>query len=334
MVALRVIRSIVPALLVAAVLASLGSCGFLTASTFPESATQIGAQRDLSTLIPEAFAKEFSLSAVAVGSGELVFAACSRPFDGTHLVVMDRDLRVLQTFSYQDLMAAGATSLSTTAVSGVAGDIVIMGLSWTPGPDGLSSPSVLGGSPTPSMLAVNNGSTNFSSFGTSGTTLSYYSYTSTWTGVSVFGPYTISPSGSSSFDLLGAISDPARTDVIFILFERNSSQTVCLLVPKADVVTGLGSPTLMDIYQQVQLPSSDNRLIAYSQAGFIQFQHSSNGPGGSFIRTNMSGVQEPYSLRYTGNTDLSVASSSVGSGYYLYERESRVVTRVSGWWGK
>lgn len=333
MVAARVLRSVVPGLITAAVLASLGACGFLTASGFPESATQIGAQRDLSPLIPEAYANEFTISAVAVGSSELVFAACSRPFDGTHLIVMNHDLQILQSFSYQDLITAGATNLSTTAVSGVAGDIVIMGLSWTPGTTGLSSPTVISGSPTPSTLAVNNGTTNFSSFGTSGTTLSYYSYTSTWTTPTLYGPFTISPTSTDSFDMIAAVSDPTRTDVIFILYNRSTSKPVCLLVPKADVLAGLApSLTLMETYPSIQLPQTDNRLIAYSQNGFIEFQHSTNSSGGSFIRTNMSGALQSYSLRYTGDTDLSMASSSVGSGYYLYERTTRIVTRVAGWW--
>lgn len=63
-------------------------------------------------------------------------------------------------------------------------------------------------------------------------------------------------------------------------------------------------------------------------------QKTNNGPGGTFTRCDMTGNTLPYSLRYTDTSDIQIATRNAGGWYYVYNQDSRVVTRVKAWWGQ
>jgi len=331
MVASRVFR----VLALAAALGLLGTCDFFTLSTFPATASQLAAQRDLSAEIPASFARTFALSAVTAGSIDLVFLATQLPYDGAHLIVMDKDLHVLQTFSLQDLINFGASFSSAGAIRGTAGDVSIQGLHWSVTAMGLSSPVTFTTSPEPGAFCVTDGTDNYAGFNISGNTLSYYGYSAVWAVFNNYYPYPLSTNAAASFNLIGAYDDPSLADVVLIFEENNSAQDYCFTFPKSQLLGGLAfSPDLQTNYPPLQTYRADNRLIAYTQNGYIKFQKEPNGQGGTFIRLDMAGNTLPYSLRYTEDTDIQIATRNAGGWYYEYNRTTRMVRKISAWWGR
>lgn len=332
MVAFRLFRAAV----LAGSLVLLGTCGFFTISTFPATASQLAAQQDLSRLIPESFARTFTLSTVTTGSVDLVFLATQAPYDGAHLIVMDKDLHILQTFSFQDLLNLGATFSNSGAQRGVLGDVVILGMDWTTSTGSLTPVAGVNVSSQQGCSSVTDGTWNYAGIFIGGNQMNYQRFNTAWTTVvQSYGAYTISPDSTANFNLVGVWDDPSITDVIVVLEETGTSLNYWIPFPRVDFLSGLSfSPNLLQNYAYFTTPRSNNGLLFYSQNGLIKFQKESNQQGGTFVRLDMAGNTLPYSLRYTEDTDFQIATRNAGGWYYEYNRTTRIVRKFSAWWGQ
>jgi len=332
MVALRIFRVVV----LTGLLALLVMCDFFTMSTFPATASQLSAQRDLSALIPASFSRTFTLSTVTAGNIDLVFLATQLPYDGTHLIVMDKDLRVLQAFSFQDLVSFGATFSNSGAQLGSLGDIVILGMDWTVSAAGVSPIAGVNVSSSQGSSSVTDGTWNYAGMFIGGNQMNYQRFNLAWTTVQQsYGPYTISPVSTANFNLVGVWDDPSITDVIVVLEETGTSLNYWIPFPRAGFFSGLAiTPNLLSNYAYFTTPRTDNGLLLYSQNGLIKFQKQANGQGGTFVRLDMAGNTLPYSLRYAEDTDFQIATRNAGGWYYEYNRTTRMVRKFSAWWGQ
>lgn len=322
-------------LLLVTSLGLLSSCGFFSASTFPSALTQLAAQKDLSADIPADFARTFFLSAVTVGGIDLVFLASQMPYDGPHLFVMDQNLNTLQSFTLQDLISLSATFSNTRALLGKSGSVLILGLDCSMDGTGLTSfsPRSFTSIPAPGSFSFSDLNFNYADFIVSGNQLSYTIYDASWGFVSSSAVFPISSNSSLNFGIAGISSDPVSGFVAFILQEMTTAQDFYLLIPISSFSGTLASPLLAS-YRSFAAPEADNGLAAYSQNGFISFQRANNSQGGTFIRLATTGATLPYSLRYTDTTDIDIATRATGGWYYVYNRTTRILTKLNAWWGQ
>ena len=309
----------------------LSSCGFFSSSTFPPVATQLAAQRDFSADIPTDFAGGFTLSTLTANGVDLVFLADSQPYDGPHLFVMDQDLNVLQTFSYQDLSLLSASFANTRAFLGASGNVLILGLDCPAGQTGISGFVTRAFSPGPGNFGFSDGTLNYAGFNVSGNQLSYTIYSNVW-GYASSSTANISANPALSFQIVDISADPALSFATLILEETSSGQDYYFHIPVGSFGGTLTSP--LTSYGSFTAPRADNGLAAYSQDGFISFQRASNAPGGTFVRLDLSGNALPFSLPYNGSTDAQIAARASGGWYYVYDKTSRVVSRINAWWGQ
>ena len=228
MVTGKLVRAIYAALS----LCLMASCGFFTASTFPASATQTAGPEGLSAAIPASFSHDFTLSTVTTASGiDLVFLACNKPYDGPHLIVMDKDLNVLQNLSYQELGTLLADFSSTSAILGTADDVAILGLHSTPTAAGLVNLAQIATSPPPGPFSFSNASYNYAAFSVFGDNLDFTQFTSTWGFVNPYSGFDISPDTTLSFQLISLSAD--STYAIFIMEEDTKNQEYFITIPRA-----------------------------------------------------------------------------------------------------
>ena len=309
----------------------LSSCGFFSSSTFPPVATQLAAQRDFSADIPTDFAGGFTLSTLTANGVDLVFLADSQPYDGPHLFVMDQDLNVLQTFSYQDLSLLSASFANTRAFLGASGNVLILRLDCPAGQTGISGFVPRAFSPGPGNFGFSDGTLNYAGFNVSGNQLSYTIYSNVW-GYASSSTANISANPALSFQIVDISADPALSFATLILEETSSGQDYYFHIPVGSFGGTLTSP--LTSYGSFTAPRADNGLAAYSQDGFISFQRASNAPGGTFVRLDLSGNTLPFSLPYNGSTDVQIAARASGGWYYVYDKTSRVVSRINAWWGR
>ncbi len=321
------------ALLLAISLCTLGSCGFFSVTTFPVAASQLAAQKDLSADIPAVFSGTFTLSTVTVGGMDFVFLASYAPYDGPHLIVMDRDLNVLQKVSYADLVLLSAQFSNTGAFLDASGSVVILGLQCVAGPTGLAGFLPISFFSNQGLTSFTDGTYNYTAINASGNQMSYQLYDSGWSGTGI-SPFPISSNSSANFNLVGVYEDRARADVVFILEENSSGLDYYVLVSESTLPGILSSPNLLANYPYFTAPRADNRLTAYSQNGFISFQRTYNGPGGTFIRLDTFGHTLSDSLRYTDTTDIQLATRTAGGWYYVFNRTTCIMTKIKAWWGQ
>ena len=134
---------------------------------------------------------------------------------------------------------------------------------------------------------------------------------------------------------MGVWDDPSITDVIVVLEETGTCVNYWIPFPRAGFLSGLAfSPNLLSNYAYFTTPRTDNGFLLYSQSGLIKFQKEYNGQGGTFVRLDMAGKTLPYSLRYTEDTDIQIATRNAGGWYYEYNRTTRIVRKISAWWGQ
>jgi len=327
MVVARSARAVIAAFLFGLV----SSCGFFSASTFPPVATQLAAQRDFSADIPSDFAGSFTLSTLTANGVDLVFLADAQPYDGPHLFVMDQNLNVLQTISYQDLSLLSASFANTRAFLGASGSVLILGLDCPAGQTGIFGFVARTFSPGPGNFGFSDGTLNYAGFNVSGNQLSYTIYSNVWGYASSSGA-SISANPSFNFQIVDITADTALSFATLILEETTTGQDYYFHIPAASFGGTLTSP--LTSYGSFTAPRADNGLAAYSQNGFICFQRASNAPGGTFVRLDVSGNTLPFSLPYNGSTDVQMATRVSGGWYYVYDRTSRVVSRINAWWGQ
>jgi hypothetical protein len=319
---------------------ALGSCqlvGFALASTFPAAATQMTAWRSLSSLISASEASSFSISDVTAGGREYVILSSGLPTGGVRLIIMDAGLDIILTLTAQDIAGLGGSLDSAPAKLDAMGRVLVGNVLFSANASGLVFPPAI--FPVPQGAGFQSpvgGSCNFISFSAFGNSFSYTQYYDTWlfTGTWTF-PVRALPAVNTNFSVHAVFSDPdpSRQIALFVLSDAGDSLDHYLVVPLADLNGGFLSFPLQDFYEVFTRPSGNPDLLGYSNGGLIRFVPGGSNPGaGAFVRSDLSGADQPNQLPYFNLPAMREAFSPSGGAYFNFDLDTRIVTRLTAWW--
>jgi hypothetical protein len=321
-----------------AVITVLGSCQLavlFSLSPFPTELSRVSARADLSGSVPQTYPGSFSLSAVVMNDGtELVILANASTYTGTHVLVMDSSLKLTQTLSDTDL--SGALSAATAiADAAVPQKISIGDRTFT-----VSGARLGGVTAKPSagpfsgswaaLAPVNlNGAVDIS-----GNTISNYVYDGGWNSMSSqAGPIS---SIADSFTLARLFSDTSRTSTVLALRKLSTDEVDVLEIPWLDMTNAFWpSGVIIPQYQAFTLTCKWSGLLGYARGVFVSYREtSSNNSGGELYCTDLTGTELAGTLRFdhSFNTESQLSVSPTGRYVYVFDPETRVISRLNGWW--
>ena len=319
---------------------ALGSCKLVDiafSSTFPAAFSQMTARRDLSSLVPASEASSFSMSDVTAGGREYVILSSSLTSDGTRLIIMDTGLNIILTLTGQDLAGMGGSLGAAPAKVDAMGHVLIGNVFFQTDASGLVFPPFVYSIPTsPGFESPVGGNYNFIDFGASGNNFSYTEYYDTWiwTGSWTF-PIRALPAANTSFSVHAVFSDPdpARHVAIIVLYDSGDSLDHYLVIPLGDLNGGLLLTfPLQDFYEVFTKPATREDLLGYSNGGLIRFVPGGSSGSGAFVRSDLSGADQPNQLQYFNLPAMRQAFSPSGGTYFTFDLGTRIVTRLTAWW--
>jgi len=314
-------------------LLALGACQVLFIGVFSPLAGQMAARADLSEIVPAAPAGSFELTRVTAGGSEYFILSSNLGFDPAqvHIVVMDKSLNVLNTYTNNALPSPLGWS---HAMTDAAGRVLIGQFSFAAQPGGLVSP-------VPSLVAISSPSVtglpayprNEANFNAAGGFLAWNEYTSAWatTGINPSVPL-----GRSSLYLSRVFTewDSGGMPDVFVLRENNGSTTYFLLIPKSlvdgnnllayavpDVFTKFGSLGL--IVQKSDL--DDTVAVAYGDV--LAYDHHSN----LLIHFALGDPDKVSGLPMKWSAGMKLAAGATGY-LVVWDPVARAVTRYEPWW--
>jgi hypothetical protein len=334
-------KILVRAFLCLSCLLTLGSCGFLLGTVFPEDLTQVSARIDLSGKIPKDAANSFALSAVTANGVDYVVLASNLARDGFDVFFMDRQLNMISAFTYEEL---NAPSISTDGSQGNlamvdCNSLIVVGNRWfLPSKEGftlLTQPSTATGySPWSWGFAIPTLGLNIANISSSGNTISHYHWTSSWATPTNPPVASISPSGVNQYNIIGVFSDPTLQAVVLVFHEQDVSFDDYVVIPWADFNGALVGP-LFTTYDgsHFTMKHTEQNVIGYAQSGIIGFSPSGGDQrSGDMVRFDLSGNPTSDSLKIGKLKDVQNAYLTAGGCYYSFNRETRVVTKINAWW--
>jgi hypothetical protein len=182
------------------------------------------------------------------------------------------------------------------------------------------------------------GNYNFIDFAASGNNFSYTQYYDTWlpklpTDSWTF-PIRAFPGANTSFFVHAVFSDPdpARQVAMFVLYDSGDSLDHYLLIPLGALNGGSLSFPLQDFYEVFTKPATREDLLGYSNGGLIRFVPGGSNGSGAFVRSDLSGADQPNQLQYFNLPAMRQAFSPSGGTYFTFDLGTRIVTRLTAWW--
>ena len=331
------VRRAIP--LLAAAVIGLGSCQLVQwalDSTFPAAITQMTARRDMSSSISGSDAYSFTLGDVAVGGREYVVLSSSLATGGVRLIIMDTDLNILLTLTAQDVAALGASLGTQPARAGALDmltDLEAGDLFFPIDATGvILPPIVIGVPPGPGFASTVGGNYNYNDISASGNDFYFTRYTDTWSLAGIYGPFPLlaSPGANTNFSLLAVFADPdpSRLSAMVVLHNADDNLDYYFSIPQSDFFGGYIDFTTIPFFKK---PPTDPTLLGYANGGVIRFI-SSGGGSGAFVRTDLGGMDQPTEFPYFKPPDIRQAYSPTGSFYFVFDRGTRTVTRMTAWW--
>jgi hypothetical protein len=318
---------------------ALGSCNVVNAflaSTFPQDVTLTKQERDLSSVITSVDdAKFFHLDLVSVNGFDYLFLTTSRQTSGPRVIALDGSLNQIFSLTDADLTAMGGDPSDSRAKLDAAGRIVFGNLMFQPVQSGLEVLPAMPNFPKGNGFAVGS-SLNIESLRAEGNSLLYNVWQPDWSWIGSSGPLAISasPTPTTNFYLQAFFvdPDPTRQTVALVLLDNENQVAHFLFIPMADFSSGLLTP-LLDNYDAFSKPASNGDLLGYSQGNIIRFVRTGQNDG-SFIRCDSSGADDLAELHFFTLPDIVVCFRISGGDYFTFDRETRVVKRMSVWWQK
>jgi hypothetical protein len=317
-------------------LLALGSCQVLFVGVFPASAGQITARADLSASIAAAPASSFLLKRVVTGGAEYFLLFSPVGFDGAqaHVLVLDDSLRVLNTYTSNDL---GGPPGSPYAMTDVNGNVIIGGVLFTPQPNGLV---FVGGAPValtgPSVTGLPLFPSNEVNFSVSGGFLTWAQWDQTWAISTPEPPSSVAVGGPSSLFLSDVLTevDSAGMPDVFVL-RGNNNTTYLLLLPKDLIDSGnLAGVIATSIFADlgplgliVQKSNLDNSIgLAYGEV--FAYDHDSE----SLIHFNLKTPDSMDKMPMKWSRGSQVAAGVSGTFCVVWDPASRTVSKYDQWW--
>ena len=317
----------------------LSACIFVM-SVFPTTLSQVVARADLSAVIPANTGSQYQPFIVTPSGGEFVLLMRTNGGPDPVTIVMDSNLKVIQTYSLSQLNGWGYDGIGYRPMLNAEGTVEFSNIAFSTGD--LSTvnhnasfgghPSVIGpgfGSPT--------GTANDINFTTgTGNTLSYAQWS--W----FYAPFEFNSNpavvnatgGNYRVVAVYDVDDtPAAGEVVLVLSDQgNSSNVYFVAIPLVDIVTPPGnvSSPLLSNYPYKTLSNVDAFSVGFAGDSLVAYSNDSN----SFKRYS---VTPPFNEIGNLSADksksqLQYAYKTTGGYYVVYDQSARTLTKVANWW--
>ncbi len=319
----------------------LSACQQLFGGPFSGVVAQQTAMADLSGVISASAAPTFNLSILKSGGGEFVLLYSSAGFDGgqAHLLVLSPDLKVLDAYTMNDILAlspVGSPMTGTSAVTHlVDGTIVIGDVTAMPSNGKLLLLNKLSPPNTPvnvqlqgsTIVGPSTASRTWTAFGAGSGSISWTVYASDWSSAT-----TMSQQLGQAMQLGGVFTDPEdQGHNAAVLVFSDGSTTRFVQVPKdPDLVNGLPGPPLLDnpAYPQFSKPGLDYTDIHVTADSIIGYENGSRS-WARFTTSDPGNETLLYSPKKSGQK----TEFSFSGGYFCtWDPGSRSITRAEKWW--
>jgi hypothetical protein len=325
----------------AAVLLALAACDplqFFSGSIYPPDLPAREMRVDLSADIPAGAGSIFQASIAEQGTTRLVVLLSSDLSMKTKvLFVFDRDLTPLGSFTTADLDAfdagqpfGGGGVLVDTAGNLAVGNRLFTMASGTPRYAQTIAPGL--GSP-----CVSVGTAGFlGGFGFNyvdpDTKLQYQHYGATW--ALARSPSVQFQTGSGWGWVPRAFTDPSGSGTVYLLATGDAGPWL-VPIPNTEAASDTViqpvltmHPSISSLSNGVNLSSLDMRTVGFTSAGFAACQQSGNES--KLLLFDLDGtVTASRALSYVGGQQHLYGYTD---GWYVYDQESRTLTRNAWWW--
>jgi len=336
------VRSLRLPVMSGALLLALASCQVLFVGAFPPSISQATAKTDLSALVAAAPASYFSLSTVTANGLEYVLLFTSMGFDSTqaHLVVLDPQLKVLNTFTLDQIIAlptAGGSFFGNFTMTDVNDRVIIGNLRFDALAGGLAfsqkDPAI--GLYSPSVSGLPVFPFHETNFRVVSSNFAYDEFNSAWGLTANFSvPLGIpSPPSQSTLFLVNVFTDrdSGSAPDVFVFQDFGAQRTYFLRIPKGDIDGGLSvaAPSVFSYYPSPVVKSNlSGESIGYSRAGVIGYDQKAD----ALVRFTLDAPDSVSSLPLKRTNGLKVAAGISGTWCVVWDPDTRMVTRYEQWW--
>lgn len=339
-------KSVLALLLAGAVaVLALASCVLFQSDLFPAELTLVMGQADLSSVIPASPASSFVMSILRDGSDEYIILYSTSPFDSTqnHLVVLSPDLKVLNTYTADDIAALNPSGVpfggSSAVTHLVDGHIVIGNVEAVPTAGGLALLDKLSTPLNPvnvqlagwTIVGPTSANVTWSGFGVdSSNNFTWTQYSSIW---STSGG--LSQALGRSVQICGVFTDPenASSNIALLVFNDGSSNTQYFfqVLKNPDLLNGLFGPPLFNNPAYTPFTKSGLNMndIFVTNDSIVAFEDSSR----SWIRFSPQSPDAVTRLTAGKRTQgLKDAFSFSGKYFCTWDPDTRLLVKKALWW--
>ncbi len=324
----------------------LCSCELLNlafSSVFPATATQTVARYDLSSEITLEKAKGFRLTELLVG-GTRIYVLCSDSNQGGNgLFVFNENLVIIKTMSLDYLRTISGTFSGTHAMVDDFGTIGIGNLRFSFEPPDAFSVLWPPKSPIPTPLnnpgfSVSNENIVDVRLDVAGNNLLYRILGTEWQNSLPY-PFerTVPIGGFNSYDSVSVFYDrESGGDVILALRRKESEAFGIVKIPASDFLsTGAVLSPISSNYPNMYVSGSASDLFGYSRYKMIRYQ----SDVGNFIRFDIDPADNSELLLGTFHDwnaarEVSAVYAMAGDYSYVFDRKTRIITKLVTWWPK
>jgi len=330
------VRTLARLLATVAILQPLTSC-FLTLTAFPPTLSQVLARADLSSVIPAGAGSQYQAFIVTPTGGEFVILLNTSGSMDPGAIVLDSNLKTIETYTLAQLTAWGVTP-GGTLLTDAAGNVAFNNKYFSaaelasgnnPGPSGVSA--ALNGPCFSSPAA----SSNNVDFQVSGGNLSYNQYNSAWGGPVPRGPFQVSSTGAN-YQIVAVydVDDtPSAGEVVLVLSDSGNSLYL-VAIPLLNILSGGITPAILSNYPSTTLSNISNSSIGFAGDSLVAYSYNSN----SLVRYSVKPPFNQISSLFIGNNsgnsngNLQYVYKMTGGYSVVYDQAARKLTKVANWW--
>lgn len=317
----------------------LSACIFV-ASVFPATLSQIVARADLSAVIPANAGSQYQPYIVTPSGGEFVMLMRNNGGPDPVTVVMDANLKVIQTYSLSQLNGWGYDGVGYRPMLNAEGTVEFSNIAFSTGnlstvnqnPSFGGHPSITGpgfGSPI--------GNANDINFSTgTGNTLTYTQWHWTYD-IFDFNSNPVVVNGTGGNYNVVAVYDaddtPTAGEVVLVLSDMGNNMYF-VAIPLFNVLNNTVASPLFGNYPSTTLTNFSNSSIGFPGDSLVAYDGNSN----SLVRYS---VKPPFnqlgslslgSNNGNNNGNIQYAYKMTGGYYVVYDPNARTLTKVANWW--
>ncbi len=339
------VRGIRAAIVLIAVLLQ-STCWLPFASVFPVSATQTAARLDLSGEITRDMAKSYRIVEITSGASRFYVLHSEQNKTGICTFILNESLAIVQTWRWEDFKKISNTSGGDGVIMDTAGSVVIGNLKFALDSNtGLLTPQYLS---TPDNLSAwafpvpaQNENVSGIWINSEMNVLRYKIFgPPAWDATIPYGEdYAYPLGGSDKLELNRVFVDPedaGNVVLVMRLTERDEEYHV-VQIPKSDFsLSGAMSSPILEYYPYCTVRNVSAELFGWCRDGCIRYSYDRD----MYVRFTIPAFgtgHDPADFADTfhywdADTDVHCLYAAAGDYLYVFDRDSRVLTKLVTWW--